>query len=104
MLYLWLDDERKMPPGFHLHCRTAFDCMEALERHKPIAFISFDHDLGSPENGTGYDVAKWLERAAYNGRCYVREWAVHSANPVGRKRIIIALQNMDRYLKENNLC
>jgi hypothetical protein len=57
---VWLDDLRPMPAGFD-----------------------------DPENGTGYEVAKWIEEHAFRwsqgepGGLPPLEWRIHSRNPVG---------------------
>lgn len=66
---------------------TAQEAIDILKTGK-VGLISFDHDLGEPENGTGYDVAKWIEEMAHTDPSFmVPEWAIHSANPVGRENI-----------------
>jgi hypothetical protein len=45
---------------------------------------SLDHDLGDDSNGTGYNVACYIEEAAYTGQLRPQEIYIHSANPVGR--------------------
>lgn len=51
--------------------------------------ISFDHDYGPPEAGTGHDLAKWLVEEALDGRLDLRglRCQVHSRNPVGQINI-----------------
>ena len=63
---IWLDDERPMPSEFDVHARTADDAIRYIENND-VELISFDHDLGREENGTGYDVANWIEAEAYLG-------------------------------------
>jgi len=98
MLRLWLDDDdnRPVPPGFDLHVKTAQEAIDAIASGQ-ISEISLDHDLGPPEAGTGYDVAKWIEEQAYLGAIPKLVWSVHSANPVGAKNIRNALESAERY-------
>lgn len=83
-----------MPLEFDVHFRNAFDCIRFIKGYKgKIEHISFDHDLGDEDkNGTGYDVAVALEEMAYNNKISKISYAVHSANPVGRKRIDAAMK------------
>ena len=98
---LWLDDKRN-PKDFAPHIdwlwvMTAPAAITALETGT-VKHISLDHDLGLlPEEGCGYDVAVWLEEAAYLNKIPRLTWAIHSANPVGKKRMEAALNNADRY-------
>jgi hypothetical protein len=82
---VWLDDERPMPPGYDLHVKSASEAIALLARGG-VEVISLDHDLGE-ERGTGYDVACYIEQAAYSSELAQLEVLVHSANPVGRARI-----------------
>jgi hypothetical protein len=93
---LWLDDVRPMPDGFDIHVKTAHEAIAVLKTAK-IKKVSLDHDLGDEANGTGYDVARWIEEAAFNGELAPLDWAVHSQNPVGVEKMKQALQNADRF-------
>jgi len=94
---IWLDDVRPMPPGFDAHALTAADAIRWLTTGS-VKFISLDHDLGSEDDQeTGYFVASWIEVAAHNGWIPALEWAIHSANPVGRKNMEMALQKAKHY-------
>lgn len=93
---VWLDDERPMPDGFDTHVKTAAEAVLLLQTGD-VTFLSFDHDLGNPDNGTGYQVASWVEKNAFEGRLPRFEWAVHSANPVGARSMTAALRNADAY-------
>ena len=93
---LYLDDERGLPDGFDRKVTTAAAAIALLEAGG-VTRLSLDHDLGPPEAGTGYDVAQWLEKAAW---LWSREEAggvgpltvgCHSANPVGAANINWAL-------------
>src|SRR3954471_21060460 len=98
---VWLDDVRPCPPGF-AHVRTAKEAIALLSTGQ-VTFISFDHDLGEPENGTGYEVACWVEEHAF--RWSQREpdglppleWVIHSQNPVDVENMTRALRNADRF-------
>lgn len=92
---LWLDDLRPAPEGWHW-VKTAWDAIEMLGRGGVLE-VSLDHDLGEPEHGTGYDVAKFVEAEAFHGRLARFAWRVHSANPTGAERMTIALERADGY-------
>lgn len=93
---LWLDDVRPMLGEFNFHARTASEAIAVL-RVGVVEKISFDHDLGESMAGSGYDVACWIEKAAYFGYPRIPDWSVHSANSVGRKNINSAMANAEKY-------
>ena len=99
---VWLDDLRPMPAGFDVHARTAGEAI-ALLQQGGVTLLSLDHDLGGPENGTGYEVAKWIEEHAFRwsqdepGGLPLLEWRIHSRNPVGLQNMVLALQNASRF-------
>jgi len=86
---IWLDDKRPMPSGFNYHAKTALEAIRLLAAGGVTA-ISLDHDLGDV-SGTGYEVACYIERGAYDGSLAPVEVSVHSANPVGRERMELAI-------------
>jgi hypothetical protein len=93
---LYLDDVRQTPPDFDLRARTAAEAIEMLKTGR-ITMISFDHDLGEPECGTGYDVARWIEKQVYtNPEFRMPDWRVHSGNPVGAGNIHRAMLSAAR--------
>lgn len=96
---LWIDDIREKPNGFDLHVRTAQEAIEIIKHH-PCSAISFDHDLGSEDCGTGYHVAQWIENQAFDHSIQRMGWTIHSANPVGRKNITMAMENAECYWDE----
>ena len=93
MIRLWLDDVRPVPDGWEW-VKTAWDAIDVLSAGGVVE-VSLDHDLGPPEAGSGYDVARWIESEAYHGRLARLRWAVHSANPIGRERMTRALEKAD---------
>ena len=103
---LWLDDERDPSNQFIIDnfgssaeltwVKTAHEAIVLFKNNK-ISYISFDHDLGDSSNGTGLDVAKWIEEAAFNGLIAPLQWAVHSKNPVGSQNIIFAMQSAEKF-------
>lgn len=98
---IWLDDqwdeiERRQPPAGYIPFKTAWEVIEQLKTGN-VEAISLDHDLGPEEAGTGYNVAEWIERAAYEGKLKRLKWNVHSANMVGAAKMARALANADRF-------
>lgn len=96
---VWLDDVREMPSNFDIHVKTANEAIALLKTGNVIC-ISLDHDLGDHYAtccGTGYQVAKFIEEKAHLGTLPKLQWFIHSANPVGRKNMIAALQRADLY-------
>ena len=98
-MILWLDDVRK--PWQHGYigvtwAKTADEAITILST-QTVEFASLDHDLADehypwadvqPKNyreKTGYDVVLWLE--ANPDKWPVRGVRIHSANPVGKKRM-----------------
>jgi len=108
---LWLDDERDPRDPFIQQqfgargdeewVRTAPEAIQILNMGN-VSYISLDHDLGE-SGGSGYDVASFIEKNAYDGIINRMEWQVHSANPVGAKRIQQAMQNADKFWNRNEL-
>jgi len=100
-MYLWLDDqiddpntpERHVPFGW-IGAKTALQACRIISKGK-ITRISFDHDLGPRYAGDGYLVARFIERRAFFGIIPRIEWYIHSANPVGRKNIELAMKHAE---------
>jgi hypothetical protein len=99
---IWLDDERPMPERFNTHVRTSRDAVALIERGG-VEAISLDHDLGDPSNGTGYDVAKFIEEGAFTGRVNRMEVTVHSANPVGSRNIAACINKANEFWRQNEV-
>jgi len=98
-MILWVDDIRPMPEGFDIWAKNYNDAIMALKSGQ-ITHVSFDHDLSDIKKGiekTGYDIAIWVEEAAYNKKIPKLTYAVHSANPVGAAKIELAMRNAERY-------
>ena len=95
-IHLWLDDTRPMPAGFTHAVATAAEAIALLDTGTVIA-ISLDHDLGDEAVvGSGYLVACHIEQGAHEGTLSRLSWAIHSSNPVGRKRMEAALHSAER--------
>ena len=95
---VYLDDCREMPNGFDCVVKTAQEAIDLLKTGE-VTYISLDHDLDL--NGTGYDVACYIEENAHNGSLKRLEWSIHSANPDGVKRIRMALESAERAWNNN---
>lgn len=89
-----------MPEGFDYHVKTAADAVAALQSGE-VEYISFDHDLGDEVNGTGYDVAKWIEEKAFNNEVPRLRHDVHSSNPSGAANIVAAMNQADAFWDRN---
>ena len=90
MLSLWIDDERIPGNEWDVWVKTAVEAI-ALIKAGNVSVISFDHDLGE---STGYDVARYIEENASDIKPI--KWMIHSANPVGKKNIRMAMESADR--------
>lgn len=102
MVYrIYLDDIRLPKSSGWQIIRTASECIKFIKKNiDSIDEISFDHDLGNDIDGTGYDVAKWIEKKCFNGKMKCPKWNIHSANPVGEKNIRAAMESAERYSNE----
>ena len=109
---LWIDDIRPMPDDFDVWAKSANKAIKILQSGK-ITHVSFDYDLGdvieipgpimlwNEHEKTGYDVAMWVEQRAYEGRIKQFTYTIHSANPVGAKKIENAMKNAERFWNGN---
>ena len=96
---VYLDDMRKAPEGF-LRCKTAIAAIALLQTGK-VKEISLDHDLGEENKtgkfSTGYDVVCWIEEKVAKEGFIPPVIKIHSANPVGRKKIEAAIESIKRF-------
>lgn len=89
-----------------------------ISEHGLPSAICFDHDLGldevhekgtmskralkrhrkTPEYMTGYDCAKWLVDYCIDNNKVLPEYAIQSANPVGRENIDGLLKNFIKHI------
>ena len=96
---IWLDDVREAPKGW-IHVKTPEEAIELL-RKGSVDEISLDHDLGLAtleSERTGYDVVAWVEEELATGRWHaaVPLIRIHSANPVGWRRMEQAIKSIRR--------
>lgn len=100
MAILFLDDIRTPWANGYIGASWAHTADEAIAlfRSGIVTFASLDHDLsemaaiGQREKGekTGYTVVCWLEE---HPECWpVDGVRVHSANPVGRERMLVVIR------------
>jgi hypothetical protein len=92
---VYLDDERKMPDYYDTQAFTEKEAVSFLKAGL-VREISLDHDLGEG-NGTGYSVISFIEKMAH-----LNKWkmvpdiiTIHTANPVGRVRMVMALKKIE---------
>lgn len=101
---IWLDDERNPEDSYIIDnfnsrknmvwVKTIEEAIELI-KNKEVDFISFDNDLGYEKEGK--HLAKWIEEQAFLGNIKPIKWQVHSQNTIGRKEIITAMQNADKF-------
>jgi hypothetical protein len=105
---LWLDDERDPKDPFIIQNFGSNPNMvwvknvpeaKTIIQNGSVASISFDNDLGLPEEG--YHLAKWIEEQAFNGTLSPMQWRIHSKNSAASKEILMAMQNADRFWLNN---
>lgn len=87
---IWLDDIRPAPAGW-VWAKTFDKCVFLLSNNK-VEEISLDHDLGTKESG--YDILCLMETWVINRNYNPPKINIHSANPVGRARMELAIQSI----------
>lgn len=94
MTRMWLDDVRPAPTGW-VHVRSANEAISLLATGV-VTEASLDHDLGDfyIGGGDGYRVVLWM---AEQGVWPPDGVAVHSANPVGRERMVGTIRRYGPY-------
>lgn len=97
---LFLDDTRDPEdvyddPEAWAVVRTVGEFKDWIDEHGTPRVISFDHDLGEDEPN-GMQAAKWLVRQDLD----LEDFAVHSANVVGRGNIQSYLEQWFEIRKE----
>lgn len=100
---LWVDDVRFPPDKDWIVCPEVI-LANHLIKSGVVDEISLDHDLGlqpSKIQYTGYYVLKMIEECLADGTIVkVPKITIHTANPVGRKNMELALQSIERLKKE----
>ena len=101
---IWLDDVRDpadentinlfMSSPDMTWIKTAEEAIKLINSGK-VSFISFDNDLGTVLEG--YDVAKHIEKLAFENKVSKIEYRIHTANYVARGNITQAMRNADKF-------
>lgn len=99
---IWLDDQiddpatpERRPPEGYVGVKTTLAACRLIKSGR-VRSIDFDHDLGEIL-GNGYIVARYIEKQAYLGKIPRISWNIHSANPVGRKNIELAMKSAEKF-------
>lgn len=115
---VWMDcgtnlDLPDGPIAWHV-VRSVARCIKMLQEYQgQVDILSLDHDLGNvthnvglgiglQEESTGYDILTWLEKQVVvygNAAVLPKRFRIHSANPVGRKRMKAAIESINRRLE-----
>lgn len=94
---LYLDDIRNPPAGWVL-VKTAPATIAILMTGQ-VKNLSLDHDLGDDDNGTGYDVLKWIElKVRTDPKFVLPNILIHTANPVGRMNMEAAIKAIHKWI------
>jgi hypothetical protein len=96
---VFLDDVREAPPGWQ-RVYWPSEAIALLEAGG-ISEISLDHDLGDDARGTGYDVVAWIEEAVVTRGFKPPRITIHSANPVGKDRMLRGIAAIERATESN---
>jgi hypothetical protein len=92
-MQIYLDDERPTPEGYR-RVYNVFELIGHIIYYDDITEISLDHDLGL-DTLTGYDFCNWLEKQQYEyGIKYNFKLKIHSANPIGRKKMETVIKRL----------
>lgn len=92
---IYLDDIRNPKTDGWTVVRTAEDAIRFLDTGE-VTEMSLDHDLGEGLK-TGYDVVLYLEYKVHTDPDFVLpEVNVHSANPVGVRKMEFALRIINK--------
>ena len=98
---VWLDDFRDAPGGW-TRAYWPEEVIVLLEQGC-VTHVSLDHDLGDDSRGTGYDVIRWIEEAVVTRGFVPPCIAIHSANPVGRERMMHGIAAIEK-AHAKNIC
>lgn len=89
---VFLDDERTTPEGW-VRVFRADETIELLKGGH-VTLLSLDHDLGSPDRGTGYDVLLWIEQAVATQNFRPPVIRIHSSNAAAVPRMVQAVEKI----------
>lgn len=93
-MQLWLDDVRPAPDGWTV--ALSVNAAIGILSSSAVVEASLDHDLGdyAPDGGDGYHLVLWM---AEHETWPTRRITVHSANPVGRQRMLSVIDSYGPY-------
>lgn len=102
-MFVWVDDIRPAPEGWYW-AKTYDEAIEYLGKYN-IEGISLDHDMADEDYSSFIEGSHdYDEQTGYEIALFMREnniWpefvGVHSANPVGRKRIKTIFEDSEKY-------
>jgi len=96
---LFVDDFRKAPGNDWTIAKNYNEAIMILDS-LPVQELSLDHDLGKKR--TGYDIICWIEEQMETNNFIPPEKIIcHSANPVGKNNIELAIKRITRSKNEN---
>lgn len=103
---IFLDDVRNPPDASWTVARTYNHCIALLSSGVPVEVLSLDHDIACYDEEhremTGYHVAQWVEESVATDDAYTPPSKIlcHSANPVGRARIMGTIASIQRLMDQ----
>lgn len=101
-LRVWLDDERKMPSSFDVHCRKAEEVIELIKQNK-VLYASLDNDLGDYYS-EGKTVAQFIEKAYISGEIEFVNFIPHTSNPVAFEEMMACKRAIQKFrMKQNEI-
>jgi hypothetical protein len=100
---VFLDDVRPVPQPDWILIKTVPELIALIQLiGEQIDVISLDHDLGE-NTPSGYDFVAWMEKKVFDKEYTgIPELRIHSANPVGRKRMESGIRAIWKRLDENS--
>lgn len=92
---IFLDDLRQTPLGFERTFTVEETIKLIAQNPKKVGILSLDNDLGIGFED-GYKVLDWLEEQVFSGHeeYLPNEIVVHSANPIGGKRMRVVIEKL----------
>ena len=91
---VFVDDERKVEGFTHTFLNAKDFIKYCLENNvKHIDVLSLDHDLGDPDELTGYDIVKHLPEFLTS----IGQLQFHTANPVGFENMLAYAKNLKKH-------
>lgn len=96
---LFVDDERTAPNPDWIVAKSTAEAMGIVMSRGVPSFMSLDHDLGGQDTTMGF--LHWLAFRYYEGG--PPEWAIHSANPVGRANLESFLKSWQKSLETTDI-